>query len=196
VTTNRQASTRRAENSSNDGQLASEAVGSPDSFGQLYERYLDVIFTYCLRRVDDPQTAEDITASIFERSYAQISTFRGGSFRAWLFRIAHNAVTDHYRRRRNIIPWKPEMSGADDDPSPEEHAIATEQAARIYAYLAALTDDQRRVVELRLSGLTGAEIAEVLDRSPDAVKMLQYRALQRIRDQISTDPASTELTDE
>jgi RNA polymerase sigma factor (sigma-70 family) len=180
-----------------DRHLAEQAQHSADAFAALYERYLNGIYNYCLRRVDSLQAAEDLTATVFERAFRRIDTFRGSSFRAWLFRIAHNAVTDHYRRRRrNVISWQPEMSGPDDAPSPEEEAIATEQRAQIETLLTGLTDDQRRVVELRLSGLTGAEIAEVVDRSPNAVKMLQFRALERMRTQLTTDPANAEMTDE
>ncbi len=88
------------------------------------------------------------------------------------------------------------MSGPDDDPTPEDHAIAIDEQAQLQRLMETLTDDQRHVVELRLAGLTGAEIAEVVDRSPEAVKMLQYRALERMRNQISTDPADAENNDE
>jgi RNA polymerase sigma factor (sigma-70 family) len=179
-----------------DRALAEAAQRSSDAFGVLYERYLDSIYAYCQRRVHSLQTTEDLTASVFERAFARIGSYRGGSFRAWIFRIAHNAVTDYYRRRRNNVSWEPHMSGPDHDPSPEDHAIANDQHAQLQRLLETLTDDQRQVVELRLSGLTGAEIADVLERSTDSVKMLQYRALERMRVHIATDPANAEISDE
>jgi RNA polymerase sigma factor (sigma-70 family) len=171
---------------SNDNWLAEQAKRRPIAFGELYERYVDAVFRFCSRRVDSQHAAEDLTASVFERALARIDTFRGGSFRAWLFRIAHNAVTDHYRRQKPVISWEPELSGPDDAPTPEDHVIAYEQRAQLRTMLNDLTDDQRQVVELRLAGLTGAEIAEAIQRSPDAVKMLQYRALARMRSHRST----------
>ena len=179
-----------------DRQLAEQAQYSSDAFATLYERYLDGIFAFCQRRVNSTQAAEDLTSTVFERAFTRLDSYRGGSFRAWLFRIAHNAVTDHYRRRRNIVSWEPHMSGPDADPTPEDHAIAIDEQAQLQRLMETLTDDQRHVVELRLAGLTGAEIAEVVDRSPEAVKMLQYRALERMRNQISTDPADAENNDE
>lgn len=179
-----------------DLRLAERAKRSPHHFADLYERYLDAIYLYCARRVGTTQVAEDLTAGVFERALARIDTFRGNSFRAWLFRIAHNAVTDHYRRRRQLVQWQPEMSGPDHDPTPEDYAIAAEHRSRIRQLLDLLTDDQRQVVELRLSGLTGTEIAETLDRSPSAVKMLQYRALERMRTEMSSNPADSELPDD
>jgi RNA polymerase sigma factor (sigma-70 family) len=179
-----------------DRSLAERAQYSPDAFGTLYQRYLDGIYAYCARRVRSQQAAEDLTSTVFERAFTRLDSYRGGSFRAWLFRIAHNAVTDHYRRRRNLVPWEPHMSGSDDDPTPEDHAIANDEQAQLHDLMESLTEDQRQVVELRLAGLTGTEIADVVDRSPDAVKMLQYRALERMRNEISTDPADAEMSDE
>ena len=182
--------------SGDDRALAKSAQESPDAFGALYERYLDSIYAFCQRRVESRQAAEDLTASVFERAFSRISSYRGGSFRAWLFQIAHNAVTDHYRSRRNVITWEPHMSGTDHDPTPEDHAIAIDEQSQLQQLMESLTSDQRHVVELRLAGLTGSEIAEVVDRSPDAVKMLQYRALERMRSQISINPANAEISDE
>lgn len=179
-----------------DQRLANFAQRSPRAFGDLYERYLDRIYLYCLRRVGTQQAAEDLTADVFERALAKIDTFRGDSFRAWLFRIAHNAVTDHYRRRRDQVSWQPEMSGPDLAPGPEDYAIAREQRAHIRQLLELLTDDQREVVELRLSGLTGVEIAEVTGRKRDAIKMLQYRALERMRTHVTSSQANAENSDD
>jgi RNA polymerase sigma-70 factor, ECF subfamily len=182
--------------SGDDRSLAEQALETPDAFGHLYERYLDRIYVYCQRRVSSRQVAEDLTATIFERAFSRLDSYRGGSFRAWLFRIAHNAVTDHYRRRRPSIPWEPHMSGADDEPSPEELAIARDEHVQLQLLLQSLTGSQRQVVELRLAGLTGGEIADVLDRSPESVKMLQYRALERMRAQISSHASNAENSDD
>ena len=179
-----------------DRQLAEQARSSSDAFARLYERYMDGIYAFCQRRVNSRQAAEDLTSTVFERAFARLDSYRGGSFRAWLFRIAHNVVTDHYRRRRNIVSWEPHMSGPDHDPTPEDHAIASDDRAQLHQLMDTLTDEQRYVVELRLAGLTGAEIAEVVDRSPEAIKMLQHRALERMRNQIPTEPADAEKTDE
>jgi RNA polymerase sigma factor (sigma-70 family) len=180
-----------------DERLAVRAKSDPDAFAELYERYLDDVYRYCARRVNSMQAAEDLTATVFERALAGIERYRGGSFRAWIFRIAHNAVTDHYRRGWRLVTRDSDTSLPDADPTPEEIVIADERSAMLQDLLDSLTEDQRRVVELRLAGLTGTEIAELLSRSPDAVKMLQYRALQRLRTQIITlEPEDAGANDE
>ena len=81
----------------------------------------------------------------------------------------------------------------DPDPPPEEQAIAAERREALLDSVTRLSDDQRRVVELRLAGLSGPEIAAVLGRSHGAIKMLQFRAIDRLRelliDRLGSEPA-------
>lgn len=109
--------------------------------------------------------------------------YRDRSFRSWLFRIAHNEVADHYRRegRQPRAPLDAAASVRDPGPTLEEIAEAADQRAEIDRMLARLPENQRRVVELRLAGLDGAEIAFALGRSRDAVKLLQFRAVRTLR---------------
>jgi RNA polymerase sigma factor (sigma-70 family) len=101
---------------------------------------------------------------------------------SWLFSIAHNVVMDRYRRRRNELDLDAALDVPSGGTSPEETAIAHGDAAHLYAALARLTPDQRQVVELRLSGLTGPEIRTVLGKSRSWVDTTQFRALKRLRE--------------
>jgi RNA polymerase sigma-70 factor, ECF subfamily len=175
-----------------DDALAIAARRNPTAFAGLYERYVDDIFRYCQRRLRSREAAEDATSQTFFKALHRIDSFHGGSFRAWLFRIAHNTVVDQYRRRPELYGDSVEFDRPDSGPSPEDQVLAAEGEERIDRLLQLLTDDQRRVVELRLAGLTGAEIADALGRSADAVKMLQFRALQRLRSHLTTNSNASE----
>lgn len=74
----------------------------PAAFAPLYERYVDDIYGYCLRRISHPEQAADMTAQIFTRALAALPRYTdtGGTFRSWLFSIAHNLLVDTYRNRR------------------------------------------------------------------------------------------------
>jgi RNA polymerase sigma-70 factor (ECF subfamily) len=83
--------------------IVARARLDPSAFAPLYQTYLDPVYRYCYRRLGSREAAEDATSLIFERALRALPTFRGESFRAWLFTIAHNAVTDDYRRRGGTV---------------------------------------------------------------------------------------------
>jgi RNA polymerase sigma-70 factor (ECF subfamily) len=166
-----------------DAELVAAAQRDPAAFAPLYVRYSDAIYRYCARRLGDPEAAADATATVFVRALAALPRFRERSFRAWLFRIAHNEVIDAYRRsaHRRHAPLDSIVGLQAASPTPEEVALAGDEWATLTRLLATLPEGQRRVVELRLAGLSGEEIAFALGRSQSAVKMLQFRAVKALR---------------
>lgn len=167
---------------SDDEALVARAQVDPAAFSPLYRRYARPIYRYCYRRLGTHELAEDATSQVFTRALAALPRYRGDAFRAWLFTIAHHAVADYHRRRRPMAPLDAAWQVADGEPSPEEAAIAADDARNVHRLLAHLTPEQRDVVELRLNGLTGIEIAEVLGKRPGAIRAIQFRAYQRLRD--------------
>jgi len=170
-----------------DAALVAAAKRDPAAFAPLYVRYSGAVHRYCCRRLDDPETAADATAAVFVRALAALPRYRERSFRAWLFRIAHNEVIDHYRRAavRRHAPLDAAAEIETGAPTPEQVALDADERATIARLLSRLPADQRRVVELRLAGLGGEEIAFALDRSRSSVKMLQFRAVRTLRAELS-----------
>jgi RNA polymerase sigma-70 factor (ECF subfamily) len=153
-------------------------------FADLYEEHARAVLRYCQLRIADPAEAEDAAALIFTRAFSAWPPANRDSARAWLFTIAHHVVANHYRSQTNRGPRQPlddAFELRDAAPTPLDQAIARENRAELHAAIAELSDDQREVVELRLAGLTGPEIAESLGKSHAAVKMLQLRAVQKLR---------------
>jgi RNA polymerase sigma-70 factor (ECF subfamily) len=176
-----QAGTEQAD----DASLVALAQADPRAFAHLYDRYIDPIHRYCHRRLGSIPTAEDATSATFEKAFAALPRFdpAGGTFRAWLFTIAHNVVLDHLRQatRRGDRSLETEAEIADKSPSPEATAIAGDERSALHVALAHLTEEQRQVVELRLARLNGPEIASALGISHAAVCTAQRRALLRLR---------------
>jgi RNA polymerase sigma factor (sigma-70 family) len=153
------------------------------AFAPLYARYARPIYRYCYRRLGSHEAAEDATSQTFVKALAGVPRFREGqgTFRGWLFTIADRVVTDLYRRQRPRAEIDEADALASGDPEPEVAAMAAETRRSVQAALRQLTPDQQRVVALRLAGLTGPEIAAVVDRELEAVKSLQFRAYARLR---------------
>jgi RNA polymerase sigma-70 factor (ECF subfamily) len=175
------------ESTSADPELAwiEAARSDPAAFAPLYHRYATSIYRYLWRQVRDEDDANDLTAQVFTRAIEHIHQYRprpGGTFRAWLFAIARNALTDHWRRARPSAPFDPAGSAAHDpDPLPEERASHRDEFDRLLRALGQLPASQRAMIELRLEGLTTAEIAAALDLTVPAVKTAQTRAYKRLR---------------
>ena len=161
--------------------LVARAKHDPQAFALLYRRYVDRVYEYCSYRLGSREAAEDATSRTFEKVLANLPHCRDDAFRGWLFTIAAHVVADHFRATRHHEPLDAALDHPDAGPTPEETAEQTDNADHLKDLLQRLPADQRRVLELRLAGLTGAEIAAALDRSHAAVRMLQLRAVSRLR---------------
>ena len=153
-----------------------------DAFGELYDLFAIPVFRYCYRRTGNREAAEDAMSQTFTRAFAAMPRFAGGSFPALASTIAHNVVINQ-ARRPSFVPLPAEDRTIDPNPSPEE-AVIQDERSRIVRLLELLPEDQRRVVEFRLASLTGPEIAEAMGKTLAAVKMLQLRAMRRLRTEL------------
>lgn len=151
------------------------------AFAPLYARYANPVYQYCYGRLGSREEAEDVTSLVFFKALDALPRFQEGSFRSWLFAIAHNAVIDHVRAKRHEAPLDAALAVAAAGPSPDEVAADAEAYRRLREYMGHLTDEHRQVIELRLTGLNGAEIAQILGRSHAWVRVNQYRAATRLR---------------
>ena len=106
-----------------------------------------------------------------------------GSVRAWVLRIARNAVIDHYRTRKRAVPLELDsllLNGVQDGPL--DHMIADERTARIRELLATCPDETRTMLAMRYGdGLRHAEIAELLGLGEAVVRKRISRAVSDLR---------------
>jgi RNA polymerase sigma-70 factor (ECF subfamily) len=164
-------------------QIMHAARDDLSQFAVVYERYCHRIYGYCLRRIGSVPEAEDLTSQVFERAMTGLDSYRGGSVAAWLFRIAHNTVIDHVRRR------KPEaaLDGAalelpSDDAAPVDQVVEAEMWQVLRSLIAALPDEQADLLALKIvGGLTAVEIGEVLGKSAGAVRVELHRIVKKLR---------------
>jgi RNA polymerase sigma-70 factor (ECF subfamily) len=174
-----------AERSHDDTRIVLAARADLTQFAPLYERYFPRIYGYCLRRVENTEAAEDLTSLIFTRALSSLHDYKGGSVPAWLFRIAHNTVANHYRSRRTHLSLeRSEIDLVDEQDAPAERMEQAEQRRALRGLMTALPDDQQELLALKLVGeLTAEEISVVLGKKPGAVRVELHRIIKRLRAQ-------------
>jgi RNA polymerase sigma-70 factor (ECF subfamily) len=150
----------------------------------IYERHSTPLYRYAYRMLGDRELAEDCVSETFSRFLSAIRD-RGGpieNVRAYLYRVAHNWVTDHYRRRQNaLVPLEVEFS-TDPEDHPGSQYAREQERSQVRAALFSLPDDQRRVIELRfLEEWSHSQVSEALGKTPEATRALQHRALSNLR---------------
>lgn len=170
-----------------DSQLVQDAKqGDQEAFGQLYERHAEAIFRFIFSNVGDRLDAEDLTEEVFLSVWRSLPRYRdrGVPFSAYLYRVARNAIIDHYRRSGRQRHSSLEAHAlTDDNPGPGEVTTEQMEYAEVRGKLMQLRDDYRTVLSLRfLVGMSPGEIANVMGKSSGAVRVIQHRALSALRE--------------
>ena len=173
----------------NERQLVLQAQdGNSEAFGQLYDAYMERIYRFVYFRVEDQQTAEDITSQVFLKAWSNLDrfSFNRTPYLAWLYTIAHNAVIDHYRTRKVTTALDDvQLSQPDHSEAVENDIDLTAEMQSVKTALQALTDDQQKVLTLKfIEGMSNNEIARQLGKREGAIRALQMRGLQALAKQL------------
>jgi RNA polymerase sigma-70 factor (ECF subfamily) len=173
----------------NERQLVLQAQdGNSEAFGQLYDAYMERIYRVVYFRVEDQQTAEDITSQVFLKAWSNLDRFQFSRtpYLAWLYTIAHNAVIDHYRTRKVTTALDDvQLSQPDHSEVVENDIDLSGEMQSVKAALQTLTDYQQKVLTLKyIEGMSNNEIARHLGKREGAIRALQMRGLQALAKQL------------
>lgn len=151
----------------------------------MYNQYADDIYRFLFVHVRSPELAEDLTADTFLKAWKQIDKFDWKHARGWLYAIARNNLTDYWRKKRpESLPE--DFDAVDDKPSHAEVLDKKMEMKRAVKALAKLPEEMKSVVALRfLQGYSVRDTAEALDMSEANVRVVQYRALKKLRGVLS-----------
>lgn len=163
--------------------------GDPEAFGVLYDYYLPKIYRFVLFKVSHREQAEDLTHQTFLKAWENVRSYKpmGYSFSSWLYRIARNNVVDHYRRRNlqtDIEEVAPEDLGIDDSLGTKiEIRFQWEQ---VLVAIRGLSEVEQDVLIMRfVEDMPHQEVAKAVDKSESAVKVIQHRALKKLKVELS-----------
>lgn len=168
----------------NEEQLIELAKSDGNAFALLYDYYVDVVYSFVLRRNHDEQLAQEITAVTFEKALKHLGRFQwqGFGLRPWLLRIARNELISHHRRQRF---WSFLSLNYASNINLEWQFEQDEVRAQLHNALRRLKANDREVLTLRFfDELETVEIATVLGCSNDNVYLRLHRALKRLRQEL------------
>jgi RNA polymerase sigma factor (sigma-70 family) len=174
--------------------VASAQRGDVENFNALVRLYEGRVYNLCYRMLGDPDSAADAAQDAFLSAFRNLRSFRGGSFRSWMLRIATNTCYDALRVRKRRPAISLDMDADEDDDtsplqiadaaeSPTDFALRRELAMAIQHGLGALPDDQRVILVLSdIEGLAYEEIAQITNTNIGTVKSRLSRGRARLRD--------------
>ncbi len=168
--------------------LAAELQGlrdlDPKTVSAVHDRYFPEVYRYARFRMTDARQAEDLASDVFVRLLEAIQAGRPPHthLRGWLMRTASNLIADHFRKqyRQPTEALSDEIEAANADP--DQHAEKHEQQRTVRKMVNKLTPEQQHVIALRFgSGFSLEQTANALGKNANAVKALQFRALEALR---------------
>ena len=161
-----------------------------DAFGLLYREFAPRIHRFIEYRTRQRELAEDLTNQVFMQALRAIGKYQHHSipeFTGWLFRIARNAISDHWRRSRNTVSLDPDVHLKNHVES-GDYAGQMAQSEELLNAIDQLTPEQMEVVALRFSqNMNHAQIAAILGKKETAVRALQFRAMTTLRAILATE---------
>ncbi len=160
--------------------------GDARAFGELYERYRQPLYRYCLARSDSPHEAEDLVSDVFLKAMESLARYRdqGLPFIAFLYRVARNAAIDRSRKEKgsSLFEMTVDPRSAVDV---EGDAARSLEMDAILGAMRKIKPEYREVILLRfVEGYSAADVAKLLDKAEKAVWNLQQRGLERLRHEL------------
>jgi len=158
-------------------------------FGKIYDKSVDKIYRFIYLKVNSQELAEDLTSETFVKGWEafQKQTSQIDNPQAFLYQIARNLVTDQYRQNAQAqfvsLENAPQMR--DTEKGLEEMAMLTSDVDRVKAALANINDNYRDIIIwYYLDEFTVPEIARILNKSEEAVRVQIHRAINALREKI------------
>ncbi len=170
--------------------LAKARLGDKAAIRRIFNDYFDPIFQFIRMRVDDKQTAEDLASDVFVK---MLKAFQSGSaprqsLRGWLFQVARNEIADYFgKHKRLTMTVLDEWIPASDEDEPELQFARSLNIQQARQALKKLTEEQQEVLILRFGQMLNLqETADIMGKQVNAVKVLQFRAVNALRRALGT----------
>lgn len=183
---------RQAQQAETPAITADDVAVPVTEFSELYHQYFPKVFAYVYGRVQDREVSLDIVSDVFEKAYMKMKSLRSPeSFGSWLFTIARNEVSSHWRKEKPAVKAAQEAAIEREihgqPKGPEETLLHKERLASLSALVRGLPRREQEIIALKFDAeLTNREIAGILSTSEVNVRVTIFRALRKLRDRMQT----------
>jgi RNA polymerase sigma-70 factor, ECF subfamily len=168
--------------------LVQAQAGSDKALTALYNQYFERIYRFIFYRVSHKETAEDLTEDVFIKAFKNLRTLeQAAAFEGWLYQIARNLVIDYYRSKRAVVPLEEIENTLEYETNIVDLVnLQTEQTIFI-KLLKELSPEQQQVIKLKfLEDIDNASIAEIMKKTEGAIRVIQHRAITRLKELIDS----------
>lgn len=150
---------------------------------EIYIEYSDKIYRYLYWHLGDVYLAEDLTSEVFLKVFKNLAKFKGGYLQAWIYRIAKNLLVDYYRLKKTSSIEN--IAEIPVDARLLETLEKDEESKRLQKSITKLPENLREVVILRFfEEMSAADAAEVMGINEGNVRVLQFRALKKLKEEL------------
>lgn len=161
-----------------------DAIANPQAFAPLYDKYYLKIFRYVFQRVEDEDTAGDVTSVVFSKALFNLSKyqFRGVPFSAWLFRVAQNELNQLFRQNKvqKVVNIPTENLPQIDEDAGEEGL--EERIEDLKKAMKELDKDELELLEQRyFENRSYKEMSEILDMEENNARVKTFRVVQKLK---------------
>jgi RNA polymerase sigma-70 factor, ECF subfamily len=160
-----------------------DMLETSEDFEAAYHAHAGSIYKFLFWRTKNVQVSEDLTSTTFQKAWAARGRFKDGSVQAWLYRIARNTLFDYWRKQKELVSDELAELQADGEPSTPELLDKQFELELLEKAMAKLPASMKAIVELRFTeGLSSKQVARQLGTSEGNVRIMQYRALKRLKE--------------
>jgi len=167
--------------------IPSAQAGDADAFGDAYDILVAPIYRYIYYRVSSRELAEDLTETVFLKAWENLKKYKkqsGNPFSAWVFRIAHNLVIDYYRSRprTETIELDESFVAEQREANPADATQMRFERSELRVAIHQLPEAYQQVIVLKfINEFSNAEVAAIMKRSEGSIRILQFRALAKMK---------------